>query len=277
MALTEQPAGTIPATPWQDGLLGCCADPMIILQTICCGPCTFAAMMNRLENDEANCTCFQLCAFMCANGITGGNFVYGLGLGMRRELVQRYNIENEPTWMSYCLGLCCFPCNICQLQREMRTRGEAAGGCCVDAPENEPTMGTSWKERPAKAGDSNGSYSTTCMGCGCCELMDALCCFPCMFGYIANRLDSEKVTTMSLGTDNVMSIPACCLANCNPPMWAFMQRREIIQRYNIRDEGYLKTLVCTTCCLPCAAMQDRREMGKHGHWPGGCCQGEMPE
>jgi len=48
-----------------------------------------------------------------------------------------------------------------------------------------------------------------------------------------------------------------------------MNRRELIERYNIVGETHLKSLIYTLCCTCCATIQQRREMGYRGEWPGG--------
>jgi Cys-rich protein (TIGR01571 family) len=101
----------------------------------------------------------------------------------------------------------------------------------------------------------------------CCQ---TLCCIPCTAANMLNKRDH------GVGAFD------CCACICwlaatygtgdRYPVWEAMSyRRELVQRYGIRDEKACNSCLLALCCTPCVYCQVQREMGKRKEHCGGCC------
>lgn len=261
---------------WHDGICDCMTDTGICIQTCCCIYCTLSNIVNKRDNNNASCDCASFFAILMGNYITGGEMYYWLGFAFRRELVQKYNIADETVCKSCLLGTCCYPCSYCQVQREMSKRADHAGGCCANAP---PQSGASMAigaivgglSQTVISGNAPHTWNSGLCDCAFAECCEGIWCFPCIYGYIGNRLDSGRSAAKVLGAPNVIEPANCCGALFFPLGHTFAMRREIIQRYNVIGESHTMTCIHTLCCYPCATCQQRREMGYYSEWPGAIC------
>jgi Cys-rich protein (TIGR01571 family) len=276
-AKAEVASRTLGPPHWQDGICSCTEDTGICCQTLFCAPCTASNIINKRDYGVGAFDCLSCICVLGAMYYTGNRFSGWLGIALRRELIQRYGIRDEAACNSCLLGLCCAPCVYCQVQREMGKRKEHAGGCCATPPTEQPSMAD---KALAMAGGAllNGPQVPRVWGsglcdCTCMECLDGYFC-PCMtFGYMNSRLDSERLPNVQSG---VMDVSACCGSLWFLDGWTYANRREVIERYQIFGEGHIKSLAMTLCCPFCSILQQRREMGYSGEWPGGLCQKEAP-
>jgi len=272
--------GTVVATQpiqWGDGVCGCCSDFGICCQTICCPTCTAANVIHKRDTGVPGFDCLSCVCYMGAMMFTTNRFMFCLNMSLRRELIQRYKIVDETGCKSLCLSSCCGPCSFCQVQREMGRHNDHAGGCCSSPPANEPSMSdkvcsvansiNDAIQRPPRQWGSG-----TCDS-GPAECIDGLCCQCCLYGYMYNRLNQNTVVGP---LEPQLNCTACCGSMLFPDGWAYANRREIMERYNIQGESHIKSLLLVLFCLPCSLLQQRREMGYSDEWPGGLCVKEAP-
>ena len=288
---TQAISGQISKPEWHDGLCDCASDTDICLQTFCCSICTLTNIINMRDLRTPTFDCCTCICLLAGTYLTNNRYPTWLSMSMRRELIQRYGIQGESQCNSCLLGMCCAPCTFCQVQREMGKRGEHVGGCCAKPPPAQDSMenkvmsamtnvavgvigAVSGGEAGLKAQQPKLDFSTGICGCTCAECCEGIFCYPCVYGYIGNRIDADH---MSMGgIEGAMDPAACCGAMWYPQGWGYMTRREVAERYNIVGETHLKSLIMVMCCPFCTALQARREMGIAGQWPGGCCVKEMP-
>jgi Cys-rich protein (TIGR01571 family) len=273
---------------WHDGICECMSDTGICIQTCCCIYCTLSNIQNKRDYNMGTCDCSAFIAILIGNYITSGEMFYWLGFALRRELVQKYNIADETVCKSCLLGTCCFPCTFCQVQREMAKRDDHAGGCCANPP--PPTVSTmavggvfgsalggalgqlvGGVTNTIQTGHQPHPWTSGLCGCSFMECCEGTFCYPCMFGYMANRLDAGRTPMNLISAPNAMDPINCCSALWFPQSYAYANRREVIQRYNVIGESHTMTCIHTLCCYPCAACQQRREMGYGNEWPGAIC------
>jgi Cys-rich protein (TIGR01571 family) len=307
---------------WQDSVCGCFSDFPICAQTTCCHICTASSIYAREEtkfSSTCDCgSCFLLwvfsCCSCCAYPLMGLPCNTGLTClmtaGMRRTLVQRFGIQGESVCESCLLGCCCNVCTMCQVQRELKARGQFVGGVCASpnaapaplpaaAPQSNPAMGG--QEMQPTAGDPAAKYNTPqpvavvaqyaqpmtdwtsglvdCQGAPDC--LEAWFCGCCVLGHMAGKFNEINGAGGSGGQADC--VVTCCgylsgLCPCciGEQLYTFLLRREVIERYGITTESICKSAMCVCCCSPCVVAQSRREMGFHGEFPGGLCFKEMP-
>lgn len=260
---------------WHDGTCSCFDDMGICCQTIWCNPCTASNIINKLETEMSMFSCFNCFVYSAAIYYSGSRYPFWLAQAWRRELIQRYGIQNETGCNSCLVGQCCLPCVFCQVQREMGKRMEHPGGCCADPPPQQPGMGNMLLKVADGVLDGRsirrwGSGICQCTGSECIE---GTCC-PCfVVGYMYNFLDSQRVGGVTPGA---MDGATCCGFLCNPDGFLYSSRREVVERYGIQLESHVLSGCLTLCCPICSLLQTRREMGYSGEWPGGLCQKEAP-
>jgi Cys-rich protein (TIGR01571 family) len=273
-----------PPSYWMDGLCDCASDCGVCCQTIWCTLCTGANVNNMISLNMPACDCSAFCCIMIGTYVSGNWYPIWLTRAWRRELIQRYNIVNETSCDSCCKGMFCSPCSACQTQREMGKRGQFAGGCCATAPVAQPGMAETamnfGKEALGKfigtptATGFSGLWQSGLCDCTCMEFCETFFC-PCVvLGYVSNRIDMDLVDNYP--KVETMSPAACCGSLWDLQGWAFANRREIIEKYYIKEETHTGSLWRMLCCPCCAIMQQRREMGYFGQWPGGLCVKEAP-
>ena len=264
---------------WQDGICSCCDDTGICCQTVCCGPCTASNMINKRETGMAAFDCFTCICFIVGNYATNNRYATWLGMALRRELVQRYGIQGESQCNTCLLGMCCAPCNYCQIQREMGKRKEHCGGCCANPPAEEASMGDKIAMAIGSAINSGAHmprpWGSPICGCDLPECCEGFWCSCCIYGFIGTKMDSERVVGVD-GSVAKLDPISCCGALWYPQGWAYQHRREVMERYNIVGESHLMSLIMVLCCPFCSTLQQRREMGYAGEWPGGLIVKDPP-
>jgi len=279
-------ANTVGSNTWNDGICGCCANPAMCCQMCCCYCCTVSNMANFITFKDPSCNWGDCFLVMTADYYTGCVSTMMTGLGIRRQMIQRYGIRNESYCESCCLSCCCCPCNWCQVQHEMEVRVEYAGGCCYIDPLQAVTggavqqlagaarqgMGMLGDVAKGKLPSMPGQWNSTVCDCTCAECCEGMCCCCCVNGFITKRI-SRDLEDAGDGQEGI-DIGGCCMTCW---LWAggtLAVRREILQKYNIINEPLFISWVYSTVCFPWASLQVRREMGYRGEWPGGICQSE---
>ena len=279
----------VPLSTWHDGICDCMGDTGMCIQTWCCIYCTLANIQNKRDNNIGAFDIGACCAIMWGSYITGSDIIPWMAFAFRRELVQKYHIGDETVCKSCCLAACCSTCTLCQVQREMAKRGDHAGGCCANPPPpSASTMAQGAVNSAVGATLGNvlggvlGGVTNTLhsghlphpwnSGLCQCDLMDCcegFWCYCCIFGFMGNRLNAGRTPEVPLGAPNVMDPITCCSALWYPFGHIYANRREVIQRYNVTGESHTMTCLYTLCCPICSTIQQRREMGYCGEWPGG--------
>jgi len=269
---------------FQDGICDCFSDFGVCIQSTCCTLCTLANMQFKRESGITGFDCSSCCAIMWCYYFTGNDYVFSLGYAFRRELVQRYGILEESVCKSCCLSIFCWPCSICQVQREMAKRSEHCGGCCANPPPSAMGMMPNVAQMAVQAGSAaliGGSVVRTWGSgiCGCAgapDCCESIFCYPCVVGYMNNKINTGRLLTNPPGSPNTIDIATCCATLWYPYAVVYAHRREIMERYNIIGESHTMSCLYVYCCTPCAAIQQRREMGYSNEWPGGICVTTAP-
>jgi len=268
---------------FQDGICDCCTDTGICLQTTFCTLCTLTNIQYKRDTQLTGFDCCTCCGIMVFLYATGSDAALAMGFAFRRELVQRYGILEESVCKSCCLSICCWPCVICQVQREMGKRGEHAGGCCAPPPTTSMVPNVLQMGIGAISAAAHGGQLVRTWGSGICACTNPItdCCegfwCPCfVLGYMNNKLDTGRMLAKPPGFANTVDIATCCGSLWYPYVYVYANRREIIERYNIIGESHTMTCLNTYCCTFCAICQQRREMGYSNEWPGGLCLAAAP-
>ena len=117
--------------------------------------------------------------------------------------------------------------------------------------------------------------------CSCMEdggiCIQTCCCEFCTASNMMRKIEATMLPA-ACNCGEVCCYMICTYATNNMfPWWlAMATRREVIQKYGIRDES-----TCGSCvsglCYPCSYCQVQREMAKRGNHCGGCCANPPPE
>lgn len=260
---------------WSSPLCNCHEHVGICLQTLCCGPCTLSNISTAIEAGVPDLDLGACCELLWCDIVSCGIASHATALAQRREIAARYHITKSEGYVaSYCINCWCSKCSTCQVQREMYSHGQSAGGLFVNLPPNQQEMHglvSNWSPRTRH----DHSISTDCSSCTGLECLEGFLCLPCVQSYVSSRLEAvprrprvgdEPQTAASL------SGPVCCVATCAPcaPCYfAFAQRREIVERYQLVGDHFCIGLLLSLFCTPCGVLQMRREMGFRGEYPGG--------
>lgn len=116
---------------WQSGLCACMEDTTSCCEVIFCGYCQlgyqkFYAQYGRPGMDSTACVCALILDMFCTFGLAFAAYA----CGVRQRVTARYGIIEAGIENCF-FGFCCPQCSLCQTFREMDTRGEFPGGCCV--------------------------------------------------------------------------------------------------------------------------------------------------
>jgi Cys-rich protein (TIGR01571 family) len=307
----QQPAVmVITGNQWQDGICHCFNDGAICAQTAFCHICTASSIYFREQYKfPTSCDCGSCCLLWCFSGwsyymclpVNHGLTLY-MNAGLRRSLIQRYGIQGESLCESCLLGLCCNVCTMCQVQRELKARGQHAGGLCAApgptvavlpaAPppqqqqmqydpaakphqqqqqhHQQPVMAVPMHQQQMSADWASGICD--CAGApDCCE---ACWCGCCVIGHMGSKVN--EIRGVDGAASGQLDPASCCGSVCAGGLYHFMLRRELVERYTISTESICQSALCVACCGPCTLAQSRREMGFRGEFPGGLCLKEMP-
>lgn len=262
---------------WQVEQFDCMGDTNVCLQTVCCPFCTEANVITMRERGVADMDLFTCLGACCLEVLTRGFFGTALVLAVRRQLVQRYGIQDEPYCQSVITNICA-PCSFCQIQREMALRGEHPGGIFAKAPGAEggigAKIGAAAHIGAASAGlNPWGSGLFQCAGAEDC--LDSWCLSCCTLAHMSNRIDAGRTQLIPKDAENKMDPATCCGAWCCMPQFHYAMRRETIDRYGI-TEPHLVSFVLMAFCPCCSLAQVRREMGYRGEWPAGILLKDAP-
>lgn len=274
---------------WGTGVFDIMADDKVCLQTCCCGFCTVSSMINTHEKGMPKLDPMWCCGLCIADYFFRGMATASLLYGIRRELIVKYGIQGEDMCHTCLWQVCCGACGACQLQREMEARGTPCGGLIKgDPPAAQAAMGVAAPLVGAAAsklagmlpGQQSGQlpakWNSELFQCSLHECLDGWCCGPCAIGMMSNKIDAGRTPELPPGGENKIHMPACVGACCGGVPMVVGNRREIIQRYGLQGEDFLRTMMVSLCCGPCAFCQQRREMGYRGEWPGGMIAKDAP-
>ena len=293
---------------WQDNIVGCFNNVPMCCQSSVCHICTASAIYSREQNNMATgCDCGSCILLWCFSGCcyhTWAPINCGLTCcfvsGMRRTLVQRYGILGESLCASCLMVTCCHLCTMCQIQREMASRGQHCGGICASAPPpaavpmGQPQMQQIQAAAPLPGappvkddayvtpgqpvvaaqpvGTTWGSGLFDCAGGPDCA--EAFFCPCCVLGHVGSKVN--EVRGIPGATSGQLDIPTCVGAAGASYLYHYLVRRELIERYAIVNESPLASFCALALCASCTLAQTRREMGYRGEWPGGLCLKEAP-
>lgn len=258
---------------WQSELFDCSKDNNVCLQTWCCPWCTESNLMNKRERNIADMDPGYCCGACCLDIITRGFFSSAFSFGLRRELIARYGIMEEP-YVNTCVQNICTPCSLCQSQREMIMRNEHPGGMFAKAPADGNAIAMGQQVVGAVKNFGAATLNPVTFGsepfdCDMMECFDSWCCAPCTLAHMANRVDMGRSALIPAGSENKMDPATCCAACCCAPQFSYALRREVVNRYGINTENHIMSFLWVVFCAPCTIAQTRREMSYRGEWPGG--------
>lgn len=102
-----------------------------------CPYCQMGYMYHRTVKwyiDMDAVVCLSAC---CLDIIFLGAGYFGGSWWLRRRIRKRYQLH-ESAALTCAVGVCCAPCSLCQVHREMGCRGEHPGGVCIASPNLPP-------------------------------------------------------------------------------------------------------------------------------------------
>ena len=118
---------------WKTGLFDCCVDAGSCMEALCLTPCVLGSQLERqshpLQENAGCCTSYgamMTLAVCCCAEIP----LYVGGLVARSQARDRYGIP-EDCCSSFCKVLCCLPCSIAQVTREMALNHEHPNTMCA--------------------------------------------------------------------------------------------------------------------------------------------------
>ena len=125
-------AGLVQLNTWGSGVFDVVADPQGACDVCCCYPCGVSRVQNAAEKGVKDTLGYPTCigatlALLCPPVLSV--LVYTL----RQTTRQRYHIDGTSSDDAL-LSLFCQPCVLCQLHRELSSRGIPPGGTMTPSP-----------------------------------------------------------------------------------------------------------------------------------------------
>lgn len=109
---------------WSSGLFDCYDDNQSCLETIFCHHCQMSRQYNKLKFNNQNVN-YELCAFLVFLDVIFMNIGTLLAsMKIRNMIHQNYNIYETDIVNELIINIFCTSCSICQIEREMKCRGE---------------------------------------------------------------------------------------------------------------------------------------------------------
>lgn len=280
---------------WHDDICSCMDDTNVCCQSVFCECCSVSNVVNMLEERKPEIEWATCLVYTLSWYLTRGFSTSWFAFGARRELMEKYGIQGESACATCMFASFCGPCTVCQVQREMAARGDHPGGICAEPPKEQQQMGAVG-QAVGGAMQALGQVANVTgagipgvarpWGSGLCdfemtECLEGFFCLCCVFGYMSTVLDAKRnVPGVRLPDrpEGQLEVAACLGSMFQSIGFAYGTRREIMQRYNVGPgESHLMSALLAVFCTCCIALQQRREMGFSGEWPGGMCVKEAPQ
>ena len=128
----------IAPTPYNTGLCDCTLDCSSCMEAWCCRWCQFGHQYDMIFVQQPQMNIAVCCGAFCEVMWTGCGSLFASWY-LRAEARRKYNIVADDC-NEFLIAICCVPCSIAQVYREMSIRGFWPGGVCVSAPFVLPTI-----------------------------------------------------------------------------------------------------------------------------------------
>ncbi|CUE73366.1 Hypothetical protein, putative [Bodo saltans] len=109
--------------PFMTSILDCCSDFSGCMDVFFCLPCNVGRQygaVNGMEDQLQCCPC--LLTMIAVTSVC-------VNINLRRTVVEKYMLEESCCGSVLC-GFFCFPCSVCQTNRELNLRGARTGHTC---------------------------------------------------------------------------------------------------------------------------------------------------
>jgi Cys-rich protein (TIGR01571 family) len=126
-------ASQIPVSPYHTGLCDCTLDCSSCMEAWFCHWCQIGHQYEKITTGGTGMNAAVCCAMFCADMWTGGCGTLFGSWYTRAEARRKYNVIADD-FTEICVAVCCVPCSVSQVYREMSIRGFWPGGICVSGP-----------------------------------------------------------------------------------------------------------------------------------------------
>ena len=141
MDLVNQVKGTAMAAiglarPWSSDLCDCSKENQSCLDVFCCYPCQISRQCAAIDGVQDY---MDYC--YCILAIVGTYWYWGpalMSMIIRYRIIEKFRISGEGPISTFCKGSLCFPCSLCQTNRELMLLGMNPSGTCYRPPAPAP-------------------------------------------------------------------------------------------------------------------------------------------
>eukprot|EP01061_Rhynchopus_euleeides_P026508 TRINITY_DN4328_c0_g1_i1.p1 TRINITY_DN4328_c0_g1~~TRINITY_DN4328_c0_g1_i1.p1 ORF type:complete len:255 (+),score=59.79 TRINITY_DN4328_c0_g1_i1:89-766(+) len=115
---------------WAYGLCDCCQDVGLCCDVYWCTPCMLSRLHPAVEDGISDTFSFPVCALLCGAWAMVGSLACCLHVWYLRDRTRlAFGIQGNPC-ADCCTAWMCLQCAVCQMHRELRSRGVDPGVTC---------------------------------------------------------------------------------------------------------------------------------------------------